>query len=112
MMSLKTLIQAALGECDICTVQHTVRDKNHAQSPNAKTACTNIQKQLINAIQEYCGLSKLHSDVQALIDECLEQPASEQIELLEHFREQIIAWRSVHNQLGKCKLKKESTWQR
>ncbi|MGL4667262.1 MAG: hypothetical protein ACRCWR_04965 [Saezia sp.] len=100
MMSLKTLIQAALGECDTHTMERTTGDKNSAHYPLKKVNNVHIEKQIVNAIQEYCELSKLHSDVQALIDECLRQPTSAQIELLEHFREQVVAWRSVYHQLG------------
>ena len=108
MMSLKTLIQAALGECSMHTIAHTTGNKNSAHYLSENESNVHIQNELVDAIHEYCELSKLHSDVQTLIDECLEQPVPAQRELLEHFREQVIAWRSVHHQLGMCNLEKES----
>lgn len=100
MMSLKTLIRAALGECDNHTIERTTGDKNSAHYSRVQECNAHIQNELVDVIREYCELSKLHSNVQALINECLEQTIPAQMELLEHFREQVIAWRCVHHQLG------------
>lgn len=95
-MSLKALIQEALGECAPCTIECTLPQTPSAQYPPQTTNTSHIQTQLVQAIQTYCRQSRLHSDVQALIDDTLRQTPHGQTELLAHFQAQAAIWQAIY----------------
>ena len=94
-MSLKTLIQEALGECALCTIECTLPHTTDAQYPSHTTNTSHIPTQLVQAIQTYCRLSRLHADVQALMDDALRQTPQGQTELLAHFQAQAAIWQAI-----------------